>query len=201
MTIDETIKHFKEFETFMRRDLPNELTKIAAHNTVAQIHTRVIDKQVNAKGQRFGRYSTRPTLSSGTTEKSKRVFNALAGSKKKRSELDWVTIKRKGKNVHLFVVKGGYQEIREIEGFSNEYKSFEFTTEMWRGFGVKRTEKSSGRFTVVLGGKNSESQNKIDWNSEREGVDIIDASRQEQNFIKKQVEIEIDKYLKRAKLK
>jgi len=201
MTIDETIRHFKELQAFIGRDLPNELTKIVAHDTVAQIHTRVVDKQVNAKGQRFSRYSTKPTLSSGTTAKSKRVFNALAGSKKKRSELDWVTIKRRGKNTHLFVVKGGYREIREIEGFSNENKSFEFTTQMWRGFGVKRTEKSSGRFAVVLGGRNAESQDKIDWNSEREGVDIIDASKQERDHIKRQVEREIEKYIKRAKLK
>jgi len=195
MTIDETIRHFKELQAFIGRDLPNELLKIVAHDTVGQIHTRVVEQQKNAKGNLFSTYSTKPTLSSGTTAKSKSVWNELAKT------ADWVTIKRKGKNVHLFVVKGGYREIRKIEGFNNEHKSFEFTTQMWRGFGIKRTEKSSGRFAVVLGGRNAESQDKIDWNSEREGVDIIDASKQERDHIKRQVEREIEKYIKRAKLK
>jgi len=200
MTPQEVILHFKGFEAFIKRGLPRELTRIVTHDTVAQIHTRVVDRQENAKGQKFSRYSTTPTLSGGTTAKSKRVGTQLAGSKAKRSQLDWVTIKRAGKNVHLFVVPGGYQEIRSIEGFGNQNKSFDFTGQMWRGFGVKRTEVSSDRFAVILGGKNQESQDKIDWNSEREGIAIIDASRSEQMHIKIQLEKEIDKYLKRAKL-
>lgn len=201
MTPDEIIRHFSEFEGQLKRGLTRELQRIIMHDTVAQIHTRVTEKQIDADGRKFSAYSKKPILSSGTTAKSKRVGNQLAGSKKKRSELDWVTIKRKGLNIHLFVVPGGYKQIRDIEGFSNQNKSFEFTTQMWRGFGVKRTEGGWDRFTVVCGGKNEESQDKIDWNSEREGKPIIDMSKTEQKYLVLQIEKEIDKYLKRAKLK
>lgn len=200
MKFEEAIKCFDKLEKEIKRNLPRDLISIVASDTVAAIQTRVIERQETAKGSSFDRYSTKPTLSSGTTAKSKRIFSQLAGSKSKRKNLDWVTIKRAGKNIHLFEIKGGYQEIRRLEGFGNTAKSFEFTGQMWRMFGIKKTQTTGSKILITLGGKDQESQDKIDWNSEREGIDIIDMNKDEVNHLIRQVEKEMKKYIKRAGL-
>ena len=51
--------------------------------------------------------------------------------------------------------------MRRLEGFQTGHKDFTFTTQMWRGFGIKRTSKTNNQFVVTLGGKNVEAQKKI----------------------------------------
>lgn len=201
ISIDEAIKRFGKLEKLLTKQLLIELQQIVAQDTVAQIETRVVDKQEKPTGGSFSSYSRKPILSSGTTAKSKAVGRKLASSKSKRKELDWVTIKRTGKNVHLFVVKGGYAEIRRLEGFDNTRKSFEFTGDMWRGFGIKKVTKKSKEIIITVGGKNEYSQNLIDVHSKKEGIPIIDTNKKEEKYIQKQLELEIEKYIKRAGLK
>jgi hypothetical protein len=64
---------------------------------------------------------------------------------------------------------------REKKGYHNLHMSFEFTREMWLGFGVKQ----AGRDYVTLGGKTGDSQEKINWNSDRLGYSIIKPSEKE----------------------
>ena len=70
---------------------------------------------------------------------------------------------------------------------------------MWRKFGVIRVTKNSNNFVVTLGGLNQDSQFKINVNSEREGISIIDASPSEvviiQNILDDILDEEITKIL------
>ena len=200
LSLDETIRRLKEFRKKLQSNLVKDLGKVVGVDTVSQIEMRVRDKQRKADGQLFSRYSTNPMLTSGTTIKSKRVWQALASSKTKRRSLDWVTIKKGGKNIHLFELKGGYAQLRKLEGFSNARKSFEFTGEMWRKFGVKKTTMCSGVITFTLGGKTTAAQDKIDWNSEREGVNIIEPGKEEVLFLQNQINRLIPGYLAKVGL-
>ena len=195
MTLDETIQKLTAFKKNLQQNLVRDLGKIIGVDTISQIEMRVRDKQKNWQGQSFSRYSTRPMLTSGTTAKSRRVWRAVASSKAKRRELDWVTIKKGGKNIHLFELKGGYAEMRRIEGFSNANKSFEFTGEMWRKFGIKDVKTGSGVIIFKLGGKTVASQDKIDWNSEREGINIIQPSQDEINYLQDKINRLLPEYL------
>ena len=56
-------------------------------------------------------------------------------------------------------------------------KTYEFTGEMWSGFKVKETMPSEKK--VILGGVTEMSQNKINWNTERDNDVIIDANQKE----------------------
>jgi hypothetical protein len=65
--------------------------------------------------------------------------------------------------------------VRQKKGYHNIHMSFEFTREMWLGFGVKQ----AGRDFVTLGGTTGDSQQKIDENSKRVGYSIIKPSEKE----------------------
>ena len=195
MTVDETIKRIEKLRRALSKDLVRDIAKMVSQDVVSMIEKRVRDQQKDSKGVSFGSYSRKPMLTSGETVKSRRVWNAVAGSKKKRSDLNWVTIKKGGKNIRLFELKGGYAELRRLEGFSNANKSFEFTGEMWRKFGVVRTTVTGNGITITLGGKTDAAQNKIDWNSEREGRSIIDISPAEVAHVQKKIDKLIQGYI------
>jgi len=202
MKIEDVEKKIKNLERNLKTRLPPYIKSIVAHDAVAMISDRVITKQRKAKGGQFSSYSTKPMLTSGHTDKSSRVWRAMASSKAKRKQLDWVTIKAGGvRDVHLFELKGGYAQLRRLEGFSNRSKSFEFTGEMWRTFGLKRTKQGKGELTMVLGGKNQASQKKMDMNSKREGVNIVDISQRELDKLALLIEKEMQKYINQQGLR
>jgi len=201
MTIEEFNKRLSKFEKDVIKKLPDQFIKAkAGFDVAATVSERVVQKSVSGDGSHFSAYSTRPMLTSGTTAKSKRVWNEKAGTKEKRSKLRWATIKSGGKNVHLFELSGGYAEMRRLEGFSNRYKNFWFTTEMWRMFGLKQATKSTQGFKLVFGGKNADAQKKMDENSAREGKNILDMTSGEVQQISDRTSVWVDKMLKNNKI-
>lgn len=195
MSPNEAAKRFNDLERVIKKELPLFIQQRIAANAVAMIHDRVVNRQKNYLGGSFSAYSTKPILTTGVTAKSGTIRRKLAGSKSARRKLDWVTIKAAGKNVSLFELKGGYAQMRRLEGFSNRAKSFEFTTQMWRGFGVKRKQVTQNEIIITLGGKNLESQKKIDVNSRREGINIINISDRELKELAKMVDKELQRYV------
>ena len=200
MSPDEAAKRFDRLGRMVQNDLPIFIQKIIAHNAVAMIHNRVVQKQRNYLGGTFSGYSTRPMLTTGVTEKSSRVRRALASSKSARRNLKWVTVKTGGKNVALFELPGGYAQMRRLEGFGNRNKSFEFTGQMWRSFGVKRVRRGNSEVVITLGGKTLESQKRIDYNSRREGISIVNISDKELKQLAKMVDKELQRYVKKVGL-
>ena len=200
MNIQETIKQIDKLKQKVKTDLVAQLSQIKAQDIVSVIQKRVRDNGKDSTGASFGKYSTTTMLTSGTTLKSRRVWRAVAASKKKRKNLNWVTIKKGGKNIRLFELKGGYAELRRLEGFSNAVKSFEFTGEMWRKFGIVRTTVTGNGIIFTLGGRTDASQNKIDRNSEREGRSIIDISQSELTFLQTQIDKILQGYVVNVKL-
>lgn len=188
MTIQEYNDRLEKFKNKLATFIFKKVAAYAGADLTAQIENRVQQTQKKAKGGKFSTYSTRPMLTSGTTKKSQRVWRTMAGSKEKRKHLDWVTIKKAGKNVHLFELPGGYAEMRRLEGFSNKHKSFEFTGAMWDKFGVTSLKTRKTGFTIKLGGTTGYSQDLINIHSKREGIDIIDVSNKEQEFLSKNVD-------------
>ena len=61
-------------------------------------------------------------------------------------------------------------------------KNFELTGQMWANFGTSESvivEKNGNIIKVTLKGGNSDSKNKIDWNSSREKKSIIEPTEEE----------------------
>jgi hypothetical protein len=175
-----TTKEFiQKSEKFERELVPKAYKLVAAYaglTLINQITSRIIETQTNAKGQKFPKYSTRPTLSSGTTLKGQHVWRKLASSKEKRRNLKWYTI-----NGHrLFVVPGGYAEIRRLSGELNAYKNFFWTGEMWKKTGITARKLSANGFKIRIAGRTPAAQDKLDWNSEREGINLLDVTPTEE---------------------
>ena len=200
MTPEESVKRFQKLLRMMNRDLPKFIQERTALNAVTYIERRVQTTGKNYLGNSFKPYSTKPMLTSGTTSKSKAIWNQLASSKESRKNLDWVTIKRRGKNIRLFELKGGYKEMRRREGLQSGYKDFWFSSMMWRGFGVKGVVRGKGNMVIKIGAKNTETQKKIDGNSAREGVNIINISDQELDLLAKQIDQQMQKYINKVGL-
>ena len=200
MTPEESVKRFQKLLRTINRELPTYIQERTAMNAVLFIERRVQMTGKNYLGNPFKPYSTKPMLTSGTTSKSKAIWNQLASSKKSRKNLDWVTIKRWGKNIRLFELKGGYKEMRRREGLQTGHKDFWFTTQMWRGFGVKGVVRGKGKMVIKIGAKNTETQKKIDGNSAREGVNIINISDQELDKLAKQIDQQMQKYINKVGL-
>jgi len=200
MKMEELENKVKKLSDDLKRQLPIYIKQVVGFHAAGMISHRVITKQTNARGAKFSKYSSRPMLTSGNTLRGKRVWAAMAASKSKRRDLNWVTIKMKGKNVHLFELKGGYAQLRKIEGFGNTHKSFEYTGEMWDMFGVKRSKATGDEVVLVLGGKNMASQQKMDRNTEREGVNIIDISDKELESLARMIERKMQQYVNKQGL-
>jgi hypothetical protein len=91
-------------------------------DALALIKKRVQQTGINAEGEKFDPYSTKPML---TSRKSltQNADSKISSSKAKRKELKWVTI-----NGHkLFELKGGYKEFRELHGRQTDYVDFVFS--------------------------------------------------------------------------
>ena len=200
MTPDEAAKRFELLRRMAERELPAFIQQRVAFNAVEDIRERVTLRGQNFRGGQFKPYSRKPILTSGTTEKSKNIWRKYADSPEKRKQLKWVTIKRGGKNIRLFELKGGYAQMRRDEDLQTGHKDFEFTTQMWRNFGVKRTSKTNSEFVVTIGGKNVESQKKINANSKREGINIINLSDKELKDLAVMVDKELQRYINKLGL-
>ena len=200
MTPEESVKRFQKLLQTINRELPAYIKETTAHNAAVFVFNRVHDTGRNFRGVPFKPYSTKPMLTSGTTSKSKAIWNQLASNPKARKELNWVTIKRRGRNIRLFELKGGYKEMRRREGLKTGYKDFTFSSVMWDSYGVKRTVNSKGKVVVTIGGKTQDSQDRIDWNSKREGVEIINISDRELDLLAKQIDKQMQKYINKVGL-
>jgi len=179
MTTTEFIKKSDDFDRNLVRGAFKIVSAYAGLTLIAEISGRVISNQIDAQGRKFPKYSTRPIFTTGKTDKGDHVWRKLAGSKTKRKQLQWRTI-----NGHpMFLVPGGYAEIRRLSGELNIYKNFFFTGEMWKKFGIVASKLKKNGFMIRLGGKTPEAQRKIDENSKRERANIIDASEKEEKAL------------------
>ena len=72
-----------------------------------------------------------------------------------------------------------YRDFRVYNGLPVNFKNFSFTNEMWRGFGVKSTNRRGPVIISTIGGKTPVSNERIDNMSRNEGRSIIQPTRAE----------------------
>ena len=170
----------------------------AGSAALEKIRTRVIETGVNPKGQKYAPYSIEPMLancSSMTTSACSKV----AGSKAKRKELKWVTIKRGEKAIRLFELSGGYKQYRDIHGRQTDHVSFSFTNRMWNNIKLTSEVSEHNRGIARIGATEEKEQKKLTGNTERRG-EILMLSPKELTEISGYFNSEIDKILKNSGL-
>lgn len=134
----------------------------AGADLVALITQRVVQTGKSSEGSQFSPYST---------EELPAFF--YFGKSRSGSAEEKVRVKAKKKEPI------SYKEFRQINNLNTSPKNFEFTGEMWRGFGVLQVQRSNAGATVTIGGRTKASAEKITWHTEREGRSIIAPTKQE----------------------
>jgi len=140
---------------------------------------RIVETGLDADGKPFPPYSTKPMLANCSSKyMSAAVCGQLAGSKEKRRELKWVTIK----NAKLFEIDGGYKEFRELHGRRTDIVDFNWTGEMWANVQVTSSDDEHrgglARISTLSDAENA----KLAGNTDRRG-DILMLNDSEVNEV------------------
>ena len=139
---------------------------IAGNDLVALITNRVVQRGETADGGSFSPYST-PEVPAFFFANKSRTTSANTAIKQKAGKKETIS----------------YKEFRAINNLNTSPKNFEFSGEMWRGFGVTQIQRSPNGVTLSIGGKIKASEDRITWNSKQEGKSIIRPSKKELEIV------------------
>ena len=174
-------------------ELGNVMVKMASEALTLN-KQRVQETGKNAKGESFDKYSTKPMLS-GSKNMTRSAFSSIAGSKKKRAELDWRTV-----NGHsLFVIPGGYKQFRELHGRQTGFVDFTLSGRMWNNVKLvsDRAELNSG--VAVIKATEELSKKKLEGNTKRRS-EILGLSKSEEERLSEIYEVWVESGLRKNKL-
>lgn len=193
MTFDQYEKEFNRAIDEVEKQTASTMVEIG-HDALFMIKERIVNEGINAKGEKFRPYSERPMLVN-CSSLSTSVCSRLAGSKKKRRELNWVTLQRGGRNIKLFELERGYKEYRELHGRKTDHVSFFFTGQMWSDIGIISNDGDHANHSVTIGAKDEDNKNKLSGNTAKRG-DILDLSEAEKIKLAERYKLKILKVYK-----
>lgn len=157
-----------------------------ALNAIALIKARVANEGVNAQGESFGEYSTKPMLVGKKSFRNKSGANEFMGSKTKRRALEWRTIKRNGKIYRLAIIPGGYKQVREMSKLQVKHIDFSFTGRMMKNIAVVKHDRTH----ALIAPKSEDNKKKLVGNSERFGR-ILELSQSEWALLQEKYDLQI----------
>lgn len=184
---------FKEIKESLKKLVDTEQLLInIAREMYVHTSKRIFTDGVLTDGSKL-QISSKPTLAGRQSFPNKKGFDAIAGSKKKRSDLKWVTL---NKGQKLFEVSGGYKKIKELSGRTNP---FDFTGQLKKSysFGIDKKSSTLGFVAIsrknTIGGASKATNAKIIEGLENMKGDIFSLTTEED----KKVDEIIDNYLER----
>lgn len=136
-------------------------------DAAALIEDRIVTKGEKADGSRFSPYSTKGVPAYLYFGRSRNAAGEAAVRRKATARQPV-----------------SYKEFRQLNGLNTGVKNFQFTGEMWQGFGVKSVRPvRPGVVVVTLGGKNARTAELLGYHSAREGAELTALSKQELQMI------------------
>lgn len=180
MSIERQIEDLEKLNDFLKNQLPVFSQQVLASDLIALVANRVVQKGQNFKGGSFSPYSSKTVAAWRFWGKSRTQAAEEKVRKRSRARLSL-----------------SYKEFRELNNLNTGKKNFEFTGQMWREFGIVRVKKAPLSFSITIAGTTTNAQTKIDDNSQREGVSIIEASEAEKSLVERTAQDWIDDQAKR----
>lgn len=181
MTIQELNSKFDNIIKNLHGDKLGEIMAVIGESAVTKIRERILKTGVDAEGQKYTPYSTKPMLS-GCSNLNVSVCERLIGSKPKRENKKWVTIdkinKKTGKKIHLFEIPGGYKELRELHGRQTGFVDFAFSGRMWQNIKLIKDQSDLNRGIAIIRATTPEDEKKLAGNTKRR-TDILKLSKGE----------------------
>jgi len=165
MKAEEAIKHMDQIIAESVNEFGVVMLQVAqSANTLMK--QRIVETGMDADGKPFPPYSTKPMLANCSSKyMSAAVCSQLTGSKEKRKELKWVTVK----NAKLFEIDGGYKEFRELHGRRTDIVDFNWTGEMWANVQVVSTEDEHRTGLARISTLSDAENDKLAGNTDRKG--------------------------------
>lgn len=165
MDLTELPDRLDDLINFVENELPLYAERVMMHDLIALVTNRVVQTGKDHQGNPFKSYSTNPVP----------AYKYWGKSRNQSAEKQVRNLSR-ARSVLT------YKDFRQLNNLKTNVKNFEFTGEMWKKFQVLSFTNSGGRFKVSAGGSTPAAQQKMDDNSQREGVNILEASQKEINI-------------------
>ena len=198
MTIPELNQKLDSLVNDITQNLGTTMVQVGSEALV-YVRERVMNSGIDAEGQKYEPYSTRPMLAN-CSSMTGNACSRIASSKEKRKELKWVTIKRGDKNIRLFELPQGYKQYRELHGKQTGFVDFSFSGRMWSNIKIKSDQSEHNSGIVRIGATTEEDNKKLEGNTKRRG-DILKLSKSEIENIKSSFAMNITQSIERAGLK
>lgn len=147
-------------------NLPAEGATIGA-DAAALVESRIVERGERADGAKFSAYSTKPVP----------AFLYFGRSRNSGGEARVRKAAKDGEGV-------AYADFRRFNGLGAAEKNFQFTGEMWQGFGVRSVRViQQGVIEIEIGGKNARSNLLLKAHSEREKSELTQNSPRELEMV------------------
>jgi len=165
-------------DSLQGNDFGNTMGVIGSE-ALTMIRKRVTGTGKDADGSGFSAYSTKDMLVGAKSFYKSAAATTFFGSKKKRRELDWVTVKGHS----LAVLEGGYKKLRELQGFQTGFVDFKLSARMWTNIKLTSDKSELNTGVAVIKATTDLDKAKLAGNTERKG-DILELSKSELSRIK-----------------
>jgi hypothetical protein len=201
MDINELNQKLDSLVEDVNQNIGNTMVQIGSEALI-YIRDRVMNSGINAEGQKYEPYSTKPMLVGCKGFKNKANCSRVFG-KKKNKDLKWVTLDRtnnEGKKIRLAVLDGGYKEFRQLNDLQTGFVDFSFSGRMWANIKIKSDQSEHSNGVVRIGATTDEDNKKLEGNTRRKG-DILKLSANEIESIRKSFAVNITQSIERAGLK
>jgi hypothetical protein len=149
-----------------------------ASDAIVLIRKRIQERGEDSDGKPFTPYSRTPMLAN-KSGMALDAYSKIAGSKEKRKDLKWVTIKRGDKNIRLFEIEGGYKQFRELHGRQTRFVDFTFKGEMMGNIAIVSNQQQHTSGEAVIRPKSDNEVKKMEGNNTRRDIQILSLNEDE----------------------
>ena len=184
MTINELTGNLEKSNDYLRGQSKRIVEQIAVQsqlNIKALVQRRIQQTGKDAKGKKFGNYSTKEIYFPLTS-----AFKNIKGKGKDPKSNKNIGKGKKKRLRKTRYAKDGYKEIRDVLGLPIDFVDFTFSGDMWANIGVTAKQISSDTVLVTVTGKNQITNDKLTGLSQRFGV-ILELNDKELELIAKSV--------------
>lgn len=179
MSLNDFVNNLEQCATDMMPHLADIYEK-ALQNMDEMIHSRIFNEHLDVNDSKIGTYSTKTTLIGAKSFKNKtNASNFFKSEKTKRNktkgnseESKWRTVGSK----HLFLLDGGYKQLRTLQGMQSGEVDFKYTSELLNRGIIQRI--SGGLYQLVFNNKLNE--DKARGYEKRKGKKIFYLSENEE---------------------
>lgn len=199
ITVQDAILKFRRAATILEKTRKGDLMVIAK-DTMALVKARVINNGESASGAKFKPYSQAvvplPFYKNKEARSTKAYANLYRGVTGKPQGS-----KRKGQPTRGV---GGwfasYKDWREINKLQTGHKDFSFTSRMWKSVQPILIISNQTETVIEIKSNTQKENDKLRWNSQREGISLLAANAEEEREVRKAYEIRVNKRIKEAGL-